>query len=257
MKKHLLHIKTIVFTIAMLSSMIAFSQAPQDNQDLDRRLKNLEDYQNTLNALYDNKAQELKNEVDTKFKQESEAQKKQFDQLHGKYSIIVWFGLPGTILAFIGLWIATVSFTNKRIKTKIADIVEGNRNEIISLIKSHEIDTRLRKESKLLILSNDAETESHLKRVFVQLNFDNAVFRTITGFQSYNEYDLIVFNNHNGSFNKDTITKYLENTTDQIFVALTNENLTRHERLNFANSEFTLYARVMESLKYQEIRNNS
>ncbi|NQY08207.1 MAG: hypothetical protein HRT71_01650 [Flavobacteriales bacterium] len=249
----LLNWRLIALIILTLGGLNSYSQTIQSEEDLERRVKNLEEYENTLKILYENKIIELKNNIDIVFKEEKEDQKKQFDDLHSKYSIITYFGLPTAALAFVLLWFGMTSFTKKKIEKEITEIVEAKRNSVISIIKSNELDTRLRKESKLLILSSNQESETELKRVFIQLNFDNTSYRVIEELRLYDGYDLIIINNKDGSFDKEVLAQYLKNTTEQNFVAFTNENLNPHERLNHARTHFTLYARVMESLKYLEV----
>lgn len=247
---------TLIFAITACLPVFSQEQEQETKRSFEDRIKNLEAHENTLNLLYENKAQELKNDLTTEFNKVSEEQKKKFDDLSSKYNIIVWFGFPGTIIAYLALLLGIKAYTNKKINAKIAGIVEQKRTDIIELIKSHELDFRLRKNSKLLVLSCNSEQESTLKRVFTQLDFnmDNVKFRTVDEYKSYDGNDLIIINNQDGGFDKKILNEYLMNDTNQIFVALTNENLERHDNLNFSNSEFTLYARIMESLKYQELR---
>jgi len=68
------------------------------------------------------------------------------------------------------------------------------------------------------------------------------------------KYDLIVFN----QLTAEEIDQYMDRSTLDAFVGFSLETLKVKDRLklNFANSPFTLYARTMEVLKYQAVKEN-
>jgi hypothetical protein len=68
------------------------------------------------------------------------------------------------------------------------------------------------------------------------------------------KYDLIVFN----QLTSEEIDLYIDRSVLDAFVGFSYEQLkVKHrEKLNFANSLFTLYARTMEVLKYKAVIEN-
>jgi hypothetical protein len=72
-----------------------------------------------------------------------------------------------------------------------------------------------------------------------------------------NEYNIIVINNAKDGFSSELLSQTLESVTAYnslvVYFGKYKGVLDQYQNINFANSEFTLYARIMETLKIQYI----
>lgn len=151
---------------------------------------------------------------------------------------------------------------NKKIEKKITDkietIIEQKREDIISIIKDEEYERKLKATKKILVISSSRQAEDQIKNTFMKMNFKNPIFRVKDNIQNFPENDIIVFNNINGELDQ----IYINNTVMQIddeekcYIGYTTQNLERHDQFNFANSRFTLYHQILNTLKFSDLNND-
>jgi len=222
-----------------------------DTNSLSTRVKVLENNWSAVHEEYNLNIAKLDSSIDDKISNrvsEINDAKRQLD-------LLTYFGLPITIASIIGLYFLALKKAKKFVVDKIENIVEHKREEIINLIETQEYDSRLRKNKKLLVLSPDEDSQEKIKLFIDKLKFNNVKYRPIDKYQKFEDYDLIIFNDHYTSFNQDLITEFITNIEEEHinFVAYTKNKLAPNHRLNFSNSPFTLYHSILSTLKYGEI----
>lgn len=243
--------KMILF--CFLSTLMSFTSFSQKTKldTLETRIVTLENYKDNLEQLYTIKAENLKKYIDDTVDNKVE----EIDESMKILKWLLFIGFPATILGLIGVYYSGVKKARKMIVDRIETIVEHKREDLIKLIETQEFDTKLKNTKKLLVLSSNETASENVKRIFSKLKFKTVHFRVVTQYVTYTDYDLVIFNDSDGLFNQAVIDDYIANTPDEdiSFVAFTIKSLTRHPRINFSNSPFTLYHSILSTLKYTEI----
>lgn len=165
-----------------------------------------------------------------------------------------------SILGFLGIGLGVVALyqvfvnTKKMIQEKIALVVEENRQKIINLIKSQELEHQLRTGSQVLVISPGEEPEGIIRGLLLNLGItaSNIRYRRVEEVKNIQELepDLFILNQLEAA-DADKLVK--DSAPGQYFVAYTKVNLARHERLNFSNSPMTLYSNIINTLKFKKL----
>lgn len=174
--------------------------------------------------------------------------------------ILTYFGIPVTLIGMIVLGYTTFKKAEKmareQVEKRVARIIEEKREELVKLIQSQDLEEKIKKHSRIIVLSNGIGEEKHIKPLLKQFGFDveKTKYEIVNDYERLTNYDLIIFNNFSNNFNKQLLGTYLEQSTNKdIFLAYTNERLQQHPRLSFANSQFTLYTNMMNALKFEKL----
>src|SRR5690606_6547589 len=158
--------------------------------------------------------------------------------------------LYGVYLMFWGI----KKKVNRSIAEKIETIVEQKREDIIKLIQSQKFERRLKETKKIIVISENEESQEEIKSTIETFKFKNVIYRINKTFDNYPEYDLIIINNCDGEFKQEDVTDIINSAGDDdvCFVAYTTKLLDRNPKLNFANSKFTLYHNILTTLSFSE-----
>jgi len=239
-----------LLAIFLFISVAGFNQK-SDTISLSLRIKNLEEYRENLEKIYQLRSEELNKTINEKI----DAKTKEVTEANKTLSLFLLIGIPATLGGLVIVYFGATMKAKKMMIEKIEKIVEHKREEIIRLIETQEFDTKLRRTKKLMVLSPTEEAQESIKPFFSKVKFENVNFRIVSAYQDFSEYDLIVFNDHNSPFDEDIIQEYLNNAKneDTTFVAYTSRQLKRDHRMNFSNNRFTLYHSILSTLKYAEI----
>lgn len=110
-----------------------------------------------------------------------------------------------------------------------------------------------------MIIGKDSEELSEIENNLRQVNFKKITLQLYNELydgeqfslknQNESQFHLVLFIN----LNSDQINSYIKKSLKNFFVAYTKEilEIDQREKINFANSPFTLYWRIMEVLIYQ------
>jgi hypothetical protein len=220
-------------------------------REIENRVQNLENYKENLDQLYEISSGKLEQSSNAQLQHQLAT----IEESKKILSLLVWIGIPATLLGLLSAYFLAINRAKKLVVNKIESIVEHKREEIIKLIETQEFDSKLRKTKRLLILSSTEKAQEDIKKFFFKFKFKNVQYRIVDQYKLFTDYDVIIFNNEDGSFGQDLINQYLLNASpdDTCFVAYTTVNLNRDHRVNFSNSPFTLYHSVLTTLKYDEI----
>lgn len=216
----------------------------------DREFFTLQNDFNRLKTDYDRLADRLENK-DKEWQSLNEEFKSLKSQINTYATIFI---VIVALLGSITLWQVfkySEEFLKKRFRAQIAETLETERAKILQLVASQDFENRVRENSRVLLISpNQAESDTVVAMLqnfgfkHIEPRFHDESQTSIAGF------DLVVLNNPADEFAKNL----LQSTGEKDFiVAFTKGRLTPHERLNFSNSPMTLYARVMETLKFKSL----
>lgn len=178
--------------------------------------------------------------------------------------IISVFGL-GLIGTIIGFFITFKNFitkkaeevAEKRINETIGSIIENNKNQIIDIVKSQDLEQQIRQESKILIVSDALATANETKMFLQEIGFKTGNLDVVTSekfSKPTKEFDLIILDDHKITKSHHDIFREFTEKVNVYFVFYGDRfDATRREKLNFANSTFTLYSQIVSTLKFKKL----
>lgn len=215
--------------------------------NLEGRVSQLEDYkmniENVYKAEYQKSQNELTKDIDEKYK-----------DVRNLFTMILILGIPGSLYGIYLMFWGIKKKVNQSIAEKIETIVEQKREDIIKLIQSQKIERRLKESKKIIVISENEESQEEIKSTIETFKFKNVIYRINKSYDSLPEYDLIIINNCDGVFKQEDVTDIINfaDNDDVCFVAYTTKQLDRNPKLNFANSKFTLYHSILTTLSFSE-----
>ncbi|MFN3773486.1 NARF domain-containing protein [Cloacibacterium normanense] len=245
MKKFNLLLILLVFPIFLFAKNDTLSLS-----SINKRLSNIEEYKENIDRTakidYYNSIKE--------FKKETEETSKSLFWLIGGLAVVAIAALG--INLYNLLWGINKKI-NKKITDKIETIVEQKREDIISIIKDEEYERKLKGNKKVLVISSSRESEEQVKNTFSNMGFKNILFRVKDNFTTIPDNDIIVFNNINAELDQSYINEIVNQIDDdeKCYIGYTIQSLERHEQFNFANSRFTLYHQILNTLKFYDLNN--
>ena len=157
--------------------------------------------------------------------------------------------------------ITSTSLTEFKEETRetIAHILQKKTAEVSGFVDLIELEAKFKESKSLLVLVENKKYEPLATKLIKEtLGFKNAIIESYSrAFDLPKAAKLIVLFNDPENFNPNTLSKLLEAGFDDrkhVFIYYAAENWKPLENYrpiaNAANSRFTLYARILESLKY-------
>ncbi|WP_291132629.1 NARF domain-containing protein [Flavobacterium sp. UBA7682] len=214
---------------------------------LEGRVTQLENYkiniENVYKAEYQKSQNDLAKDIDEKYK-----------DVRNLFAMILILGIPSSLYGIYLMFWGIKKKVNQSIAEKIETIVEQKREDIIKLIQSQKFERRLKDTKKIIVISENEESQEEIKSTIETFKFKNVVYRINKSYDNLPEYDLIIINNCDGEFKQEDVTDIINSAADDdvCFVAYTTKQLDRNPKLNFANSKFTLYHNILTTLSFSE-----
>ncbi len=250
----------IIILIFLLSTVI--------NQTATGNDKTLQEIELKINAI--ESQQKIASQEATLYQKELEIKNNQLkSEVEKSLSTINWIismlGIGG--LGIFGIFFVyfknlikkkAEKIANKKIKKALATIVRDKEAELTSLIQSQSLEYKVRNESKLLVVSETQADANYMKNFLSRSGFVNVDYKINKSFEKpVNNYDLIIFDDHQVTKNcHDLFREYMEKLSneDVNFIFFGDRfNIQNREKINFANSKFTLYSQIINSLKFREL----
>jgi len=219
--------------------------------DLNARVMRLEDYKANIDNLSKIQSENLKKYIND----EIEKQMDKVDESKKTLELLLYFGIPGTIVSLVIVFFTCITYSRKLINKRIEDLVEQKRDSIIRLIETEAFDQKLLNNKQLLVISGTEETEEQMKKFLLKLKFKKVKYRRVGDLDTLPDYDLMIFNTPDGGVPQETIDELMDRSQDEddCYVAFTHDHLRRDPKLNFSNSRFTLYHNILTTLKFAEL----
>lgn len=224
----------------------------QDSADLYYRIKLLESSKESINDQLKNKFDEYKNSND-----------RQMNPLYIVSMVVII--LAG--LGMTGYFTYMKKYVNSIVTKRIACIIEEKKNQIVELIRNYEYESILKREKKILLLSANPSENMQLSDFCSKFDFSNVKnividnFKNIETNTTIKESDVIVINNIKKTINDEDLKRIFDFFSDYknsfIYYGIYNSILAGLKNVNFANSDFTLYSRILETLKTHNILSKS
>ncbi len=221
--------------------------------EIEKKVNALEFNRGNLKEFFNNGVDTKKTELDAKFNDVKSAVI--------VLSILALAGILGTCFVYF----VELPKKAKQIFTeKMGELLNEEKATIVNLIRDYEVENRLSKEKSILVISSNSENNSKIKdflkrslgfkTVSTVLFNDNSIELN----EKMKNSNVVFFNNIANSldsnFMKNVLTEFKDyNTCFVYYGSGFNSELVGFRNINFANSEFTIYARIIETLKIQEV----
>lgn len=151
----------------------------------------------------------------------------------------------------------------KYIKDKVAEIADKNiKSEVKKVVENYEKEIKIKKNKSICVIYND-DDNSIIKETLNK--FDNISYLSVNniGMTSikFKKIDAIIFNDINDKLDIISIENIIKSNNNDKLVYLgfkkgyfhfQEEFKNKVKKMNYANSEITLYTNLMNALKYQD-----
>lgn len=237
----------VLLTLFTFFTMNAKESDSTKISNLETRVGQLEEYkiniENVYKAEYQKSQNDLAKDIDEKYK-----------DIKNLFTMILILGIPSSLYGIYLMFWGIKKRVNQSISEKIETIVEQKREDIIKLIQSQKFERRLKENKKIIVISENEESQEEIKNTIETFKFKNVIYRINKSYDSLPEYDLIIINNCDGEFKQEDVTDIIDSADndDVCFVGYTTKQLDRNPKLNFANSKFTLYHNILMTLSFSE-----
>jgi len=218
---------------------------------------------------YEQEIKSIHNEQD-KFNNTARAEQNEFKNDIKQQTLVimvVWVilgavGMVTLISVFITLFRSAPKWIKAAIEERIGEITDIQKEHIRQIVDEKIQENRLKKDTQLLLLSAKKEHKYELEHFFEfmgfkmkSLYFDEAFDLNRQAMErtfKEDKHDLIIFNRLSAA----EIDAYMEKSSKNVFMAYApytkRLEVKARDKMNFANSPFTIYSRTMETLQYQE-----
>lgn len=250
-------------SVLLFLTIFSFNASAQDSTKVKRiseRLDLLEAYnKEILDKKFDTKSTELTNKIDYEVK-------KAADDVQDQLKIIkITGGIIGFLLA-AGIGILLYQYfvnlkkkVDKLFKEKIENHLNENSQFLIDVITSQKVETQIKKNKKLLVLAGNDEEKNKVKTLLKAMGFDHIQIEVIQQFGNIPQSDLVIFSNTNKALSDDVISEFIKNSGDDDDFIFFGDRLVldradpNAEKVNFANSKYTLYHQIINTLSFKEV----
>lgn len=270
--------KSIIFSIVLtvISTLNIFGQKTTSNSK-DNKNKDYEKIEQRLDVLegqkenLDKQSELLKSDFELKFQNlKSDFRGRQIEINQSLSTVklinsIVGIGLFGM---FIGALFYFKQFARKtaekiaedKIKKVLENIVQDKKRELIELINNQNIESKIKEESNLLVITESESSKESLQTFFNKVGIKKVVFELSEKFKTPPpNTDLIILDDHEMTGKRhDLFREYIDrlSTNEMLFIFLGDRfDISNRKKVNFANTNFTFYNQIVNSLKFKEVIN--
>jgi hypothetical protein len=247
--------------------LFAFSSKiyAQDTLSLKQRVKLLEVYnEKILKQEFETQSNKLSSSIHTeleKAKDEVTDQLRTLKIAGGVVSLILAAGVGAVLYQYFrGLRKIADKVLKERLKTHLED----NSSYILDLVTSQKVENLIRKSKNIFVVSGSDADLGQVLKLFGDMKFSKVNGRVFRYYEKPPSSDLIIFSARDGSLPDELVREFLEKGDDnESYVHYSSGRLDYDskagyaERLNFANTQYTLYHQIINILSFKEVINNS
>lgn len=277
---NLLFVMLLSFTLSNYALADSTQQQADKTQqqidNLNQKIEHLEHQKDNLDTQTDllNKQLEMiEADLQNSFTAKSlEIDKKNLEiEKHFKTSwAVIFFGILGGVAGLFAIFFSlrkyienqAMQMASKKVTEDISELIEVNKNQLEQLIDTHNLEKKLRKEKHILAIVETEQDKKGLEDFFKDVGIDRVSYRVNEPYSPPEPHiDLVLFRDTRDKNNyqeiHDFFKKYIENSArdNLLFIYYGSNQLDySKEYVNFANSKFTLYNQIINSLTYQYLR---
>ncbi len=256
--------KIFLFTTFLCLSFLLFSQKNIEEKALDLRKESIEKQEQLLEKQYQLDVQALKNESQS-FVLEVKNKLSALDA----FAWLFGLGAVGFLFAMYQVILKQIErkaeeIAEKKIEERVAKILEINKTNIIQMIKENDSERTIKKEVKILVITQQQEDFKEIQNwlvVWRGFNGDNVHILATSEFKvQAGNYDVIIFNNGNtggGIPRKELYESFMKHyaTDNTMFFYYGFPNFipdvetSLKDRLGFSNAQYSLESNLLGTIK--------
>lgn len=246
----------ISLVMAFTLNLVVAQQKVEDTKPtIESRVTNLESLESQRDKSIELKKEELSGDI----KDELEIAK---DEIKDSLGFLSKYGIAAIVLSALGMIISGIFTVNVKFKKWIEALSSGKIQAFNDAIKAQEFETKVRNQKNITVISVDAERATELQLLMRNLGFKDhqkTNYKTISTYEEIPPCDLVILNDIEKNFTgsqKELFLNLLEKSVKtQVFLAYTTGqgHIPTHERMNLANSQFTLFQQILNTIKVGEL----
>ncbi|MEJ8802813.1 NARF domain-containing protein [Pontibacter sp. H249] len=259
--------KNLAFSVII--SILCFSTyAKEPNTSIENRVQQLETYnQDIIQKKVDNlekevhlKLQEKQQEIDVQLTEKK-------NEIDDKLTLLNTIAIIGGLLLTLGVGGLIYQFfwgmkklAEKTLREKLQTYLFENTQSMMELVNNHRIESKVKKEKLVRVVSGSDDETELMRTLLKRMGFKNVECTTVNIYIPFPPSDLLIFCNIRKSLDTTTIVSYLEESNaDDVFVYyggrldLPQDKSHFSEKLNYANSRFTVYHQIINTLIFKDI----
>lgn len=262
MKKLCKALLGVVCLFGILIPSVSVNAQPNDKtlSELEEKIKKYDE----IISKYDNKSEEIRNDLYNNKKEildKFETLRTQWSnekiEINNKKSemdrnLKILIGVASAL--GISSFFVAKGIIDKQMAKGVEKYIKRNADKLKGLIDKQDKEDELRKDKKILVLSENEEEEKEIKEILS--DFDGAVFKSIYKKPNFKKYDVIFFNNIKGSIKQEKMIGIINENKKlyYFYYNTTRDNLEKYGDANvtFANTKITIYVNLLTLLKYQQ-----
>lgn len=205
----------------------------------ERQEKEVEKNEKNLDKKFENYKGEITNEL------------KKYDNI-----LYIMVGFGG--ISLISLYVWSKQYIQGKFKELYDKVFDENAEKFEQLIQNHDVEHLLKTTKRILVLSLNVEEQTTIKKFLKQSDLEQLKYLVQDNHfdkKKLTEYDLVIINNAKNTYNDEALKLILSNLHGYknlaVYYGAYKPMLAHYSNINFANTEFSLYARMMETLKIQ------
>lgn len=243
-------ISVLILLSLLCSTLMSFTFKDSAKiEDLNFRIKKIEDYQDIYDKKFENKSKELDLRIE-EYKQQK--------------TLVDWIALSLgglTIVSLWGFWQKAKTIAEQKIEEKFDSLLKEKKQQLVKIIDSHDKETNLKKDNTILIIASNNCNTDFLMEFFSKLGFSKTILRKVSHYEKIDEsvkYDILfLFRDECNEPLNDVIAKqYIENSRKNSIIFNFGQNIQLpNDKNRFSSATFwsQLYGNLISALKYQEI----
>ena len=237
---------------------ISFTLPAQDSLTIEQRVKLLEQYnEQILDEKFNIASAKLNGEIELELKRATTSLDERISILK-IVGIIISLGLGGLVYTS---WRNAKRTMEKMLEKKLKSHLADNINHLVDVITSQKTENLIKKSKKILLLGSSEKECDSATKLLKSMQFDHVSCKAVKYYEKLPENDLVVFCNMNNSTHQELVVEFIEKgDSDDVFIyyggRLNLDSKSSHyDKVNFANSRYTLYHQIINTLSFKEVIN--
>lgn len=232
----------------------------QEKLKIEDRVKLLETYnKEILDKKFETKSTELSNKIEYDVKKAKDDISDQLWIIKITGGIITLVLGAGIFILLRQYFVGLKKLADKLLKEKLESHLNDNSQFILDMITSQKTENLIKANKKILLVTADETEKNESLALLKSMGFKHIDTIIASSTMSHTDNDLTVFSNNKGNFDENLILKLMEESKEDEALIYYGKRLNidqqkeYSERINFANSKFTLYHQIINTLSFKEI----
>ncbi|GAA4310375.1 MULTISPECIES: NARF domain-containing protein [Hymenobacteraceae] len=242
--------------------------AKEPNVPLSDRVQQLEIYNQ---EILQKKVENLEKEINLGLQKKQQELDKKFtekeNEIDDKLALLNTLAIVSGFLLAAGIINLVYQFgwglkklAEKTLKEKLQTHLFENTQSLMDLVNNQRAESKVKKEKLIRVVSGSEEETEIMRSLLQRMGFKKVECATVEVYIPFPTSDLLIFCNFKKGLSAEMIINYLEDSNqDDVFVYyggridLPADSIHYQEKLNYANTRFTVYHQIINTLIFKDI----